>query len=97
MPRRVAEPNLKDLVRKAAKNKGKLTPEEIAFMALTLVYETGDDTDGVHAHRGRLKLDSLKLLHQINLDNKEPTDGDSDVEILRLLNERKKIRSGHES
>ena len=94
MPRPAPTPNLADAVRKAAKTKGRLSEDELAHMAMCLLFETGSDTDGVHAHRGRLKLDAIKFLHQLNEDSKAPTESaDSDVEILRLLNERRARRT----
>lgn len=82
-------PNLANLVRKAAMARGMPSDEELARLALLLIYECPDDLEH-HAVRTKAKLDAMRFLHELNLDNRPDTPQESteDAETLELLRKR---------
>lgn len=82
-------PNLANLVKRAAMARGMPSDEELARLALLLIYETPDDLEH-HAVRTRAKLDAMRFLHELNQDNKAdtPTESTEDAETLELLRKR---------
>lgn len=82
-------PNLANLVKRAAMARGMPSDEELARLALLLIYECPDDLDH-HAVRTKAKLDALRFLHEMNQDNRAPdaTASTEDAETLELLKKR---------
>lgn len=83
-------PNLANVVKNAALKRGFPSDQELARLALLLIYETPDDLDH-HAVRTKTKLDALRFLHELNMDNKpsqEAGDDQDDKEVQELLKRR---------
>lgn len=84
-------PNLANLVKAAAMKRDFPADQELARLALLLIYECPDDQDH-HAVRTKAKLDALRFLHELNMDNRptESATSDDDEELKELLKRRAK-------
>lgn len=84
-------PNLANLVKAAAMKRDFPQDQELARLALLLIYECPDDKDH-HAVRTKAKLDALRFLHELNMDNRptEAATSDDDEELKELLKRRAK-------
>ncbi len=84
-------PNLANLVKAAAMKRDFPQDQELARLALLLIYETPDDKDH-HAVRTKAKLDALRFLHELNMDNRpaETATDKDDEEMVELLKRRGK-------
>lgn len=82
-------PNLANLVKRAALARGMPSDEELSRLALLLIHECPDDLDH-HAVRLKTKLDALRFLHELNMDNKpqDKPDTSEDAELAELLKRR---------
>lgn len=85
-------PNVQAVIRKRALSSTPPTDGDLQALAVSMLYELPDDQDH-HAGRATVKLNILKLLHQINMDNRVLTPVDDsaslEAEVMELLNKRK--------
>lgn len=85
-------PNLQALIRKKALHATPPTDTDLSALAIAMLFDLPDDQDH-HAGRASVKLGILKLLHQINQDNRVLTPVDDsatlEAEVRELLAKRK--------
>lgn len=65
--------NLAKAIKRIRKDPNKLSPESLQQLALDLLLDAPDDENG-SAARLKVKLDCIRLLHDMMQDNKEPQD-----------------------
>lgn len=83
------KPNLQALIRSKSLHTTPPTDADIQNLLIAMLYDLPDDVDH-HAGRARVKLDTLRALHQINLDSKVTGEtNDLETDILEMLAKRR--------